>query len=124
MFQKKSYDEDNDSESDNKSEVRNKIDFSEKKEYSFEREEYEKELDPIGVAVSNQIFDNNAELLQLHSMANIECDEENGEGFTNDPIHDEEYDDDDDDDNQDDIEIGTAEQHGKFTYYYFVYRYQ
>lgn len=26
----------------------NKIDFSEKKEYSFEREDYEKELDPIG----------------------------------------------------------------------------
>lgn len=33
---------------DHQQQIRNKIDFSEKKEYSFEREDYEKELDPIG----------------------------------------------------------------------------
>lgn len=80
--------------------ARHKIDFSEKKEYSFEREDYEKELDPLG--------DVPAELIAISKEAAV-------------------LDDDDDDDDEEDrendlnkqhpshIEVITTEQHGEFT---------
>lgn len=75
--------------------ARNKIDFSEKKEYSFEREDYEKELDPLG--------DVPAELIAISKEAGVGAHA------------------DDDDDDDDDEEVlqqhgnGDIDQHGLHT---------
>lgn len=96
--------DDDDDDDDDKPELGNKIDFSEKKEYSFEREEYKNEFDPIGVAVSNEIFSRNAEL--FNAMDNE--DRFGSESHKDDDEHDDEY-----MDNMGNAEIATAEQHGE-----------
>lgn len=96
-------------------ELRNKLDFSEKKEYSFEREDFEKELNPVG--------DISAELLAISKEVIAAASNEKEQ---NEYERDDEDDEDDDDDNEHDVvrlpanleaavgEIVTmAEQHGK-----------
>lgn len=100
---------------DDEPELRNKIDFSEKKEYSFEREDFEKELNPVG--------DIPSELLAISKEAIAAASDEKER-------NDYERDDDDDDDDDDDEEgedarlppnleavvggiVTMAEQHGK-----------
>lgn len=94
-------------------ELRNKLDFSEKKEYSFEREDFEKELNTVG--------DISAELLAISKEVIAAASNEKEQN---------EYERDDEDDEDDDDEhdiahlppnleaavgeiVTMAEQHGK-----------
>lgn len=84
----------------------NKIDFSEKKEYSFEREDYEKELDPIG--------DVPAELIAISKEAAVAAaDDEKEQAAVSDSME--------------NIiespmgEIITTEQHGEYHFFFLLF---
>lgn len=114
VAERAAHDRDDHDDDDGEPELRNKIDFSEKKEYSFEREDFEKELNPIG--------DMPAELMAISKEVMAAA---SNEKERNDYERDEDDDDDDDYDDDDDARlppnleavvgeiITTAEQHGK-----------